>query len=178
MDILLVAQIICFSFSSDSFYLSEYRKKTVCQNSKTLAIESNKNKIDPYLFASLIYVESAWKKTVVSSANACGLTQVIPKYTGKITRKYTCKQLKDPATSIRAGTKILRWWIDWHTKNQPKRKYTQEEILNRALCSYNAGFRCGPDRRPIRGGMRYARKVLKVKRDILIMREHFLTQKN
>ena len=159
----------CDIFKEKDYWLSKSREALVCSMMPIVDEQAEKNKIDPDLILALINVESNWNRKVVSSANACGLTQVIPRYTGKITKKYTCAQLKNPRTSIVAGTKILRWWINWHTENQPKKKYTEEEILKRALCSYNAGFRCGPTRAPIRGGMRYAKKVLeqkqKIKRD-------------
>lgn len=159
----------CDVFKNKDYWMSKSKESLVCSMMPVVNEQATKHEIDPDLILALINVESNWNHRIVSSANACGLTQVIPKYTGRITKKYTCEQLKDPRTSIKAGTKILRWWINWHTKNQPKTKYEESEILKRALCSYNAGFRCGPNRRPIRAGMRYAKKVLsqkqKIKRD-------------
>lgn len=164
---LLVTTPYCDVMKDKSFYLSEYRQKTVCQNIEFLKEKTKEEGIRDSLMVALIYVESGWKKTVVSTAGACGLTQVLPKYTGKITRRYTCKQLKNPRTSIGAGVKILRWWINYHSKNQPRgRTYTDEEIIKRSLCSYNAGFRCGAKQKPSRGGMRYAKKVLSVEKKI------------
>ncbi len=157
---------VCEVFKDKDFWLSPSKEKKVCRWMPEVIESSDRHDISPTLFAALITIESGWNHKVVSSANACGLTQVIPRYTGTITKKYTCEQLKNPRTSIRAGTKILRWWIDWHTKNQPEIKYTDSEILERALCSYNAGYRCGPNRRPIRAGMRYAKKVLTQKQNI------------
>ena len=157
---------LCSVFSSGDFWLSEYRKKTVCSSEKYLEIAERENGIKKSLMAALIYVESGWKKTIVSSAGACGLTQVIPKYTGgpAIRKKYTCDQLKIPKNSILAGSKILSWWIDYHDGN-----------LERALCGYNAGFRCGhikkPKIRPNKYGMRYARKVLRIQKKIELMRQ-------
>jgi len=171
-----LATVIC-SFFSQGLYLSDYRIKTACDNSAYVIQESNKNGIDPLLLSSLIFVESGWKKTAVSRANACGLTQVIPKYTGKITKKYTCQQLKNPRVSISAGAKILKWWIDYHkgklTKNQ-KKKMSAEDIelysLTRGLCGYNAGFRCH-GLRPNRAGIRYAKKILSIRASIKIRSE-------
>lgn len=175
MNTIVMANIFCLFFSSPSFYLSKQRKKTVCKHSKVVVQESNKNNIDPYMLAALIYVESGWKKTAVSKANACGLTQVLPRYTGGIAikKKYTCEQLKNPKTSISAGATILKWWINYHkgkiTQKQ-KNKMSLEDIekysLTRGLCGYNAGFRCG-GKKPNKAGMRYARKVLKIKNRIL-----------
>ena len=123
-------------------------------------VESAENhRIKPEILISLIFVESSFKRKAVSKAGACGLTQVMPKYTGgpALRKKLTCKQLKNPRTSIKAGSKILAWWISYHNGN-----------LKRALCGYNAGFRCSYRknkngkivRRPNKYGMRYARKVL------------------
>ena len=113
---------------------------------------AKKHKIKPETLVSLIFVESSFGKKAVSPKGACGLTQVMPKYTGKYSpvKKYSCNQLKNPYTSIRAGSKILRWWINYHDGD-----------LKRALCSYNAGFRCGIKRKKVsKHGMRYANKVL------------------
>tara|TARA_B100000927_G_scaffold218145_1_gene178298 strand:+ start:95 stop:592 length:498 start_codon:yes stop_codon:yes gene_type:complete len=159
MEQLLTIKLICLIFSSGppDFWLSEHRQELICKQASTVISESVKNDIDPSLLLALITVESNWNRNVVSSANACGLTQVIPKYTGQITKKYTCNQLKDPKTSIKAGVKILNWWIKYHDGN-----------ITSALCGYNAGFRCGKDRkRPSRGGMRYAKKVLEIQKIIL-----------
>ena len=158
MEQLLTAKIICLIFASGppDFWLSEYRQDLVCKQASTVIEESAKNDVDPSLLLALITVESNWKRTAVSSANACGLTQVIPKYTGNITKRYTCEQLKHPKTSIKVGAKILAWWIKYHNGN-----------ITSALCGYNAGFRCGKNRkRPSKGGMRYARKVLKMQKTI------------
>lgn len=117
-------------------------------------IESaEKYKIEPEILISLIFVESSFDRKAVSSKGACGLTQVMPIYTGKYSpvRKYSCNQLKNPYTSIKAGAKIFKWWINYHDGN-----------LERALCSYNAGFRCGKKRKKVsKYGMKYAEKVLK-----------------
>ena len=85
--------------------------------------------------AALIFVESSFYPNVVSSANACGLTQVVPRWTGGPETKnikYTCQQLKDPETSIKVGAQILSYSIRVYGKgNQDK-----------GLCVYNAGIKC------------------------------------
>ena len=154
MGITTTAQIICLVFASvgpPNFYLSENRKKLACKSAQQIISESQEVNIEPTLIMALITVESNWKKTAVSKANACGLTQVIPKYTGKITKKYTCNQLKVPKNSIYVGVKTLKFWINHHKGN-----------IARGLCGYNAGFRCH-GKKPNRHGMRYARKVLRIK---------------
>jgi len=145
--------------------MSNYRTEKACEYTPQIIKSSKKHQIDPEVMIGLIFVESSFSKKVVSSAGACGLTQIMPKYTGKITRKYSCDYLKrNPLESIDAGAKILRWWIDYHhEKNQSskaKEKKSDAEVFKRALCSYNAGFRCS-GKRPSKGGMRYSRKVLR-----------------
>ena len=140
--------------------MSDYRNKKACQYIPQIVESSKKHKIEPEVMIGLVFVESSFHRKAVSKANACGLTQVIPKYTGgpALRKKLTCEQLKNPKTSIKAGAKILAWWIKYHGGN-----------LERALCSYNAGFRCSYRknkkgkivRKPSKHGMRYAKKVLK-----------------
>jgi len=139
--------------------MSNYKNKKACDYMPQIVKSAEKYKIEPELLVSLIFVESSFKRKAVSKAGACGLTQVIPKYTGgpALKKKLTCDQLKNPRTSIKSGSKILAWWIKYHNGN-----------LERALCSYNAGFRCSYKKnrkgkivkRPSKHGMRYARKVL------------------
>jgi soluble lytic murein transglycosylase-like protein len=95
---------------------------------------------------------------VVSYAGACGLTQVLPKYSKKYggkDRNLTCDELKDPITSIQVGGRILNYWLTKYSKGNYKV----------ALCGYNAGFRCKGDN-PNKQGMRYAKKVLQRARTI------------
>ena len=98
-------------------------------------MEARKNDIRPELLAALIFVESSFHPNVVSSANACGLTQVIPKWTGGREtkgKKYTCDQLKDPKTSISVGAQILSY----------NTKVYAEGNRDKGLCFYNAGTKC------------------------------------
>ena len=115
--------------------MSEKQANTVCKYENVIIQEANKNNIEPELLASLIYVESSFRTRVVSSANACGLTQVVPRWTGGLEtgrRKYTCSELKNPKTSIKVGAQILGYVIKHYTSgNVPK-----------ALCMYNAGTKC------------------------------------
>ena len=158
MDIAIAVQIMCFVFSSPEYYLSKPRKDLACKSIEHVIKESEKHNISHTLLLSVIYVESGWKKNAVSPANACGLTQVIPKYTGNRmtgTRKLTCQQLKYPRIAITAGAKTLSYWIN---------KYANGDI-NVALCGYAAGYRC-KGKRVSKGGMRYAKKVLRFQKRI------------
>jgi len=93
---------------------------------------SQANNLEPELVAAVIQVESSWHPKAESEAGACGLMQVIPKWNPKKDGSlYTCEELKDPETSIKAGTKALRWWMD-----------RAKDDIPLALCAYNAGYTC------------------------------------
>jgi soluble lytic murein transglycosylase len=129
-----------------------------CDNMRTVVEESEKNNLDPSLVVALIYVESMFSHKAVSKSNACGLTQVLPKYSKKFAdkgRNLTCDELKDPTTSIKVGTKILNYWVY---------KYARGNIAT-ALCGYNAGFRCKGENKN-KKGVSYSKKVLKYQRII------------
>lgn len=124
-----------------------------CDHMETIVDVAFENDIEPETVVALIHYESNWNPRVVSRSNACGLMQVIPKYTKK--PKRTCRQLLRPNTNIRVGTKILSYWIHKYARGKEKT----------GLCAYLAGFRCkGP--RPNRAGMRYARKIQKYAKKI------------
>ena len=125
---------ICVLFQ-EHFNLSDYQQKNVCTLEQTIRTEATRNDIEPELLAALIFVESSFYPSVVSSANACGLTQVIPKWTGGPETKgikYTCQQLKNPETSIKVGAQILSYNIRVYGKGNE----------NKGLCVYNAGTKC------------------------------------
>ena len=125
---------ICLLFS-EHFELSNYQQSNICYLEHSIRTEAIKNDIEPELLASLIFVESSFYPNVVSSADACGLTQVIPKWTGGPETKgvkYTCQQLKDPETSIKVGAQILSYNIKVYGKGNE----------DKGLCVYNAGTRC------------------------------------
>ena len=115
--------------------MNKTQARNVCKYEHIIVAEAEKNDIEPELLASVIYVESAFYPHVVSRANACGLTQVIPKWTGGREtgkKKYTCKQLKNPRTSIKVGARILGYIIKNYAKGNE----------DKALCMYNAGSVC------------------------------------
>lgn len=106
--------------------LSTYQYNTACRHADYIVQQSEKRGLDPLVTASIIYRESAFSPRAVSHAGACGLMQVIPKYS-----RYTCEQLKRPRTGIRAGIQALHWWLSWAKGD-----------ISKALCGYNAGTRC------------------------------------
>ena len=139
------AEILCLAILNIGMPKAHF----ACDHMEAVVNASVETGIDAEIIISLIHYESNWNPKVVSKANACGLTQVIPKYT-KNPRK-SCKQLKDPWMSIRTGTTILRRWIN---------KYGRGKVA-RGLCGYSSGYTCGKRYNRKHGGWRYSRKVLK-----------------
>ena len=100
-----------------------------CKNMDVLVEASTYYDLDPHLMISLIHEESRWKPNAVSKKGACGLTQLLPKYTKP---RHSCKELKNPEISIWLGAKCLKSWIKNYGRGN--------EIIG--LCGYNAGYRC------------------------------------
>jgi soluble lytic murein transglycosylase-like protein len=140
----ITAKVLCATIIASSGVFGIGGKDRACRHSRQVVEASSKYKLDPYLLTALIQVESNWKSHVVSPAGACGLTQVVHKYS-----KYNCKQLKNPKISIWEGAKKLNYWIYKYGKGN----------LKIGLCGYNAGFRC-KGRSAIKSGLTYARKVV------------------
>ena len=129
-----------------------------CQQMDTVIQYAHESNIRPEIMLSLIHHESRWQPRAVSRAGACGLTQVLPRYTGRSAPgvpTLTCNDLFDPVTSIMAGTRTLKHWL---------RNYGRGN-MRIALCGYNAGYRCKGDNAH-RGGLNYAYRVLRTSRRI------------
>ena len=141
--------------------MSSAQNRRACEYIPTIIEEAEKRDIDPILFISLIFHESAFRPRVVSHAGACGLTQVLPQYS-----KYTCEQLKKPKTAIREGTRALKYWLTRAKGN-----------LANALCGYNAGNVCvnKPDSRKARAvKKRYSYSIIELANEIkLATRDKF-----
>lgn len=136
--------------------ISPYQQKVACQNANYIVRQSEKRGISPLIVTAVIYRESSFSPRVVSSAGACGLMQVLPRYS-----RYTCEQLKNPRVGIRDGIRALKWWLSWAEGS--KRKGDKRTPLEAALCGYNAGTRCitKPNSRfTKRATMRYVRRVM------------------
>ena len=115
--------------------LNPVQQRNVCRYEKDIIENANKYNLEPELVAGLMFVESAYYPNAVSHADACGLMQVVPKWTGGPAtggKRYTCEQLKDPRTAISTGTRILNWTINSFAKGN----------LDQGLCFYNAGSIC------------------------------------
>lgn len=124
--------LIEYGFFTVLLAFTGVQEKTINKLAPTIIQESKANNLEPELVAAVIQVESSWYPKAESEAGACGLMQVIPKWNPKDDGTlYTCEELKDPKTNIKAGTKALRWWMDRAKGDVPL-----------ALCAYNAGYTC------------------------------------
>ncbi len=93
---------------------------------------SSNNSLDPFLVASLIRQESEFNPNAVSSANAVGLMQLLPKVGKGVARQekikhFTPQALFTPDVNLRLGTRYFRSMVD---------KFGSFEY---ALAAYNAG---------------------------------------
>ena len=145
----MLAEILCIAVLNMGMPNGEF----ACEYMEEVVEAAEINGIEAATLISLIYYESRWKPTAVSRRGACGLTQVLPKFTRN--PRLTCQQLKNPHTSIYAGAHALGRWME-------KPKYTRA----RALCAYNAGYSCGKRYRQSHGGWRYSKKVRKYAKKI------------
>ena len=144
---------ICLVFPQH-YSISNYQERVLCKYEKEIHAASLEYNIEPELLAAVIYVESSFLPWVVSRANACGLTQVIPKWTGgqeTSWKKYTCKQLKNPKRSIWVGAEILGFNIHRYGSGN----------IEKGLCGYNAGTKCFTKKGYYKRS-RYVKKVLEV----------------
>ena len=124
--------LIEYGFFTVLLAFTGVQEKTINKLAPTIIQESKANNLEPELVAAVIQVESSWYPKAESEAGACGLMQVIPKWNPKDDGTlYTCEELKDPKTNIKAGTKALRWWMD-----------RAKDDIPLALCAYNAGYTC------------------------------------
>jgi soluble lytic murein transglycosylase len=99
---------------------------------KLVERQARANRLDPYLIMGLIRQESAFNPRAVSSADARGLMQILPKTASRSRRasrvRYAGQRLFDPAYNVRFGCAYLRQLL---TKFDGK--------LEQALAAYNAG---------------------------------------
>lgn len=124
-----------------TFGMSSSQNRLACEIMPTIVEQAEQREIDPFIFTSLIFHESAFRPRVVSSAGACGLTQVLPQYSD-----YTCDQLKKPKTSIKAGMIALSYWLT-----------RAKGDLVHGLCGYNAGNVCINNKSSVRA--RHVKKI-------------------
>ena len=150
----MTAGILCATIILMSMPNAEF----ACKHMDDLVTYSEQYNISSTVLISLIHHESRWKPHVKSHMGACGLTQVLPKYTGSKKTgvpKLTCDNLKDPTTSIKTGAQTLKHWLRSYARGKYKT----------ALCGYSSGYNCKGENKSTRG-MLYANRVLKMSRNI------------
>ena len=144
---MLVANAICASLMG----LAIPNAQQACAQLPTILEMSEKYDIRPAVMVALIHEESRYKANAVSRAGACGLTQVLPKYTQN--PKLSCRQLKNPRVAIETGSKTLS---KFYYSSYAKQNYKT------ALCTYNAGYRCKKSSASYsENGHRYAKRILR-----------------
>lgn len=143
----ITGKILCSAIMANSAFFGDAGTSRGCEYSTQIVASAIKHDVDPYLLAALVHVESNWKKGVVSKSGACGLTQVLHKYS-----KFSCKELKDSKTGLDEGARKLNFWINKYGGGKTKI----------GLCGYNAGFRC-KGKNVNKRGLKYAKKVLAVR---------------
>ena len=150
----MTAGVLCAAILSINMPNAEF----ACKHMQSLIKYSEQSSVSPTVLTSLIYHESRWIPNAVSHKGACGLTQVLPKYTGDKrigTKKLTCKQLKNPTTSIETGAITLNYWISTYGRGRYKT----------GLCGYNVGYNCKGNNKSKRGHA-YASRILKMSKKL------------
>ncbi|MEM1078782.1 MAG: lytic transglycosylase domain-containing protein [Pseudomonadota bacterium] len=94
------------------------------KHGRTILAETIGTKVSPALVLSVMVTESSGRSTVVSSAGAQGLMQLIP----ATAARFDVDDPFDPAQNIAGGVRYLDWLID---------TFNGDAIL--ALAGYNAG---------------------------------------
>ena len=157
-------EVLCAAILATGIGGSEKWGNYACELLPDITAAATANGLDPELIIAVIHHESRFRPHVVSHAGACGLMQVLPKYTGnkrggvnKSTGvpKLTCDQLKEPKTAVKYGTMTLRYWIKRYGRDNKRV----------GLCGYNAGFRC-KGKSPHPKGTYYAKAVLRTTKKI------------
>lgn len=145
------AEIICAAVLSLGMPNADF----ACKHMDTVVESAEMYHLDPIILTALIHIESRWTPTAKSKAGACGLTQIIPKFTRKF-GYVGCRMLKrKPKLAIRKGAQILSYWIGTYAKGD----------VRKGLCAYNAGYRCSGKNADKRG-LQYSKNVIKYFRNI------------
>jgi len=146
-------EVMCTAILALNIGGSEENGRFACKQLTAVYNAAEANDVEPALIIAVIHHESRFKPHAVSKANACGLMQVVPRWTGsKKTKvpKLTCKELKNPNTNIKYGTRTLKYWITSYGRGS----------VRLGLCGYNAGYRCKGENPNITGS-RYSRTILR-----------------
>jgi len=149
----MTAYILCSAMMAAGFGANV---DIACDNAEVLLEASREYDLDPLVLASVIQIESHWNPRARSSAGACGLTQVLPRFTSP---RVSCRTLRhNPQIAIMQGARALHSWISSRGSGTTPRRQLQQ-----GLCGYNAGNICFTSRRTWTGpGRSYARRVLRL----------------
>lgn len=143
--------MICYSLMNMNGVVNQ---ENICDNVKSLHEITKEYKIKSELYVSVLWVESNFKTNIKSyTGRACGISQVIPKYTEP---KYSCKELNsDHVAAMEQGARIFSLFKPYAKGNVK---------LN--LCAYNQGYRCKGEKgsKYVESGMGYANKVKRFQR--------------
>ena len=140
------------NLSSTSMKTSKRGLQTACLQASHLIETAEQVEISPFVLTAMIWHETRWiPDTDPSSKGACGLTQILPKYS-----PYTCAELNNPKLSITEGASILYYW------------YEREGSIKSALKCYNSGYNCS--------STNYANIILKKTK--LLQAEYLKVQQN
>ena len=106
------------------------RTGTISRYDELLRQAARRHGLDWRLLAAVSYQESRFDPRARSWAGAEGLLQLMP----SISAHYSVRDSLDPAASIEAGARHLRWLIDSFSSELPLR-----ERIHFALAAYNVG---------------------------------------
>lgn len=102
----------------------KHLKKNKKKYTPIIEAAASKHGIDPKLVHAVIYAESAYNATAVSSAGAVGLMQLMP----ATARQYGAQNRKDPKQNVFAGTRYLKYLLGLFNDD-----------LSLSIAAYNAG---------------------------------------
>ena len=138
-------------------------QNNICNNIQTIHKVSNQYKIDSTLLVSMFWIESAFTADIVGyTGKACGISQVIPKWSSeykrykdrkkrKLERKRVCNKLnRDTSFAIEESGRILSLYRSFY---KTKKLY---------LCGYNKGYRCNANNPKLfKSGLSYANEIMR-----------------
>ena len=137
--------LICLALFDMNGVINE---NNICDNIETLSHISKEYNIDTYTYVSMLWIESNFYKEIVSyTGKACGISQVVPKWTRP---RKTCKELNtDVKVAMIQGARIFRGFKRYGGKS-----------LDISLCGYNQGYRCKGEKEVQKGGYDYRKEGL------------------
>ena len=94
------AELLCIAILNIGMPNAEF----ACEQMEHVVNAADDLNFEPEILVAMIHYESRWNPAAVSGSGACGLTQVVPRWTNP---RKTCQQLLFAPTSIYEGTKML-----------------------------------------------------------------------